>query len=63
MLRILAYGRHLLERLYESGRRYMKVGVVLDGLELPGRGQQLDLFAPAAASPPATHDRHQPLMA
>jgi len=62
-LRLLAYGRRLLERLYEPGRRYVKAGVVLDGLEPPGRGQQLDLFAPAATPPKATEDRHQPLMA
>ncbi|SDY56892.1 Y-family DNA polymerase [Hymenobacter psychrophilus] len=45
---LLAYARRLLEKLYVPGRRYVKAGVVLDGLEPPGRGQQLSLFAPAA---------------
>ncbi|WP_045687955.1 Y-family DNA polymerase [Hymenobacter sp. AT01-02] len=45
-LRLLAYGRRLLEKLYEPGRVYVKAGVVLDGLEPPSSGQQLDLFAP-----------------
>lgn len=51
-LRLLAYGRRQLEKLWEPGRRYVKAGVVLDGLEPPGRGQQLDLFA--AAQPDVT---------
>ncbi|MCR5886671.1 Y-family DNA polymerase [Hymenobacter sp. J193] len=50
-LQLLAYARRLLERLYEPGRTYVKAGVVLDGLEPPGRGQQLSLFAPAAEAP------------
>ncbi|MCR5888356.1 Y-family DNA polymerase [Hymenobacter sp. J193] len=47
-LQLLAYARRLLERLYEPGCLYAKAGVVLDGLEPPGRGQQLSLFTPAA---------------
>ncbi|RFP63415.1 Y-family DNA polymerase [Hymenobacter lapidiphilus] len=46
-LLLLVYGRRMLEKLYEPGHRYVKAGVVLDGLEPPGRGQQLSLFAPA----------------
>ena len=62
-LRLLAYGRRLLEKLYEPGRRYVKAGVVLDGLEPPGRGQQLDLFAPVtAAVAPLADARAQQLM-
>ena len=48
-LQLLAYARRMLERLYEPGRVYAKAGVVLDGLEPPGRGQQLSLFAPASS--------------
>ncbi|RPD43735.1 Y-family DNA polymerase [Hymenobacter sediminis] len=64
-LRLLAYARRLVERLYEPGRVYVKAGVVLDGLEPAGRGQQLDLFAPApGAAPPlsCSNNRSQQLM-
>ncbi|MET4107699.1 Y-family DNA polymerase [Hymenobacter sp. UYP22] len=47
-LQLLGYARRLLERLYEPGCQYVKAGVVLDGLEPPGRGQQLSLFAPTS---------------
>ncbi|TDN39846.1 Y-family DNA polymerase [Hymenobacter sp. UV11] len=46
---LLGYARALLSRLWEPGTAYHKAGVVLDGLEPPGTGQQLDLFAPAPA--------------
>ena len=46
---LLGYARALLNRLWEPGTTYQKAGVVLDGLEPPDAGQQLDLFAPAAA--------------
>ena len=39
----------MLNRLWEPGTAYHKAGVVLDGLEPPGTGQQLDLFAAAPA--------------
>ena len=45
---LLNYAGTLLRRLWEPGVAYHKAGVVLDGLEPPGTGQQLDLFAPAA---------------
>ncbi|TGE03853.1 Y-family DNA polymerase [Hymenobacter fodinae] len=63
-LQLLAYARRLLERLYEPGRVYVKAGVVLDGLEPPGRGQQLSLFAPAAPAlvPAPEAGRAQQLM-
>ncbi|WP_374940609.1 Y-family DNA polymerase [Hymenobacter sp. NBH84] len=62
-LRLLAYGRRLLERLYEPGRRYVKAGVVLDGLEPPGRGQQLGLFDSVATATSTVADaRAQQLM-
>ncbi|WBO86813.1 Y-family DNA polymerase [Hymenobacter yonginensis] len=61
-LQLLSYGRRLLERIYEPGRLYVKAGVVLDGLEPPGRGRQLDLFAPAAAAPAPDAGRAQQLM-
>ncbi|MBT9394402.1 Y-family DNA polymerase [Hymenobacter sp. NST-14] len=55
-LRLLQVGRGLLDRLWEPGAAYTKAGVVLDGLEPPGQGRQLDLFtspaAPAAAGRP-----------
>ena len=44
---LLGYARALLSRLWEPGTAYHKAGVVLDGLEPPGAGQQLNLFAPA----------------
>ncbi|QKG55035.1 Y-family DNA polymerase [Hymenobacter sp. BRD67] len=46
---LLGYARALLSRIWEPGTAYHKAGVVLDGLEPPGTGQQLDLFAPATA--------------
>ena len=46
---LLGYARGLLNRIWEPGLAYHKAGVALDGLEPPGTGQQLDLFAPAAA--------------
>ena len=63
-LLLLAYARRLLEKLYESGRIYVKAGVVLDGLEPPGLGQQLNLFSPVlGAQPlPANEGRAQQLM-
>ncbi|OWP61707.1 hypothetical protein CDA63_17960 [Hymenobacter amundsenii] len=63
-LQLLTYARHLLAKLHEPGRRYVKAGVVLDGLEPPGRGQQLSLFAPAASAVPtlAHNARAQQLM-
>jgi len=47
---LLSYARMLLSRLWEPGTAYHNAGVVLDGLEPPGVGQQLSLFAPAAGS-------------
>jgi len=46
---LLGYARAMLNRLWEPGTAYQKAGVVLDGLEPPGTGQQLDLFAAAPA--------------
>lgn len=45
---LLSYARALLSRLWEPGIAYHKAGVVLDGLEPPGTGQQLDLFGTPA---------------
>ncbi|TGD77619.1 Y-family DNA polymerase [Hymenobacter wooponensis] len=61
-LQLLAYARRLLEKLYEPGRVYVKAGVVLDGLEPPGRGQQLSLFAPAAEAAIPAAGRARQLM-
>jgi DNA polymerase V len=49
---LLSYARVLLTRLWEPATVYHKAGVVLDGLEPPGTGQQLDLFG---ASAPASN--------
>ena len=48
---LLSYARALLNRLWEPGTVYHKAGVVLDGLEPPGVGQQLTLFAPTPPEP------------
>ncbi|QJX47838.1 Y-family DNA polymerase [Hymenobacter taeanensis] len=48
---LAAWARRGLERIYRPGRRYVKAGVVLDGLERAGQQQQGSLFAPLAASP------------
>ncbi|WP_022821538.1 DUF4113 domain-containing protein [Hymenobacter norwichensis] len=45
MTALLSYAHLLLERLLEKGTAYQKAGVILDSLEPPGTGQQLDLFA------------------
>ncbi|MFC6225652.1 Y-family DNA polymerase [Hymenobacter artigasi] len=45
---LVSYARALLRRLWEPGTVYHKAGVVLDGLEPPGTGQQLDLFGSSA---------------
>lgn len=55
---LAARAGQLLERLWEEGAQYVKAGVVLAGLEPPGRGQQLGLFGaepvvPAAGTVPA----------
>ena len=42
---LLSYAHLLLERLLEKGTAYQKAGAILDGLEPPGTGQQLNLFA------------------
>ncbi|RZK31387.1 MAG: Y-family DNA polymerase [Hymenobacter sp.] len=44
---LLSYASSLLRRLWETGTSYHKAGVVLDGLEAPGNGQQLTLFSPS----------------
>jgi DNA polymerase V len=46
---LLGYARAMLTRLWEPGTAYHKAGVVLDGLEPPGTGQQLGLFDQAPA--------------
>jgi DNA polymerase V len=46
---LLGYARAMLNRLWEPGTTYQKAGVVLDGLEPPGTGQQLGLFDQAPA--------------
>ncbi|TYZ12706.1 Y-family DNA polymerase [Hymenobacter lutimineralis] len=63
-LQLLSYARRLLAKLYEPGRQYVKAGVVLDGLEPPGRGQQLSLFGAAddIIIPPADTGRTHQLM-
>ena len=54
---LLRYAHHLLDRLWEPGTAYHKAGVVLDGLEPPGQGQQLGLFTTGAAPGAAAPDR------
>jgi DNA polymerase V len=46
---LLGYARSMVGRLWEPGTAYAKAGVVLDGLEPPGTGQQLGLFEAAPA--------------
>ncbi|RZK27337.1 MAG: DUF4113 domain-containing protein, partial [Hymenobacter sp.] len=48
---LLSYAHRLLDRIWEPGTEYHKAGVVLDGLEAPGQGQQLDLFATGSVAP------------
>ncbi|QKG59132.1 Y-family DNA polymerase (plasmid) [Hymenobacter sp. BRD128] len=48
---LLSYAHLLLDRIWEPGVPYHKAGVVLDGLEPPGQGQQLDLFAAIPVAP------------
>ncbi|WP_460500103.1 DinB/UmuC family translesion DNA polymerase, partial [Hymenobacter agri] len=48
---LLSYARAMLSRLWEPGTLYHKAGVVLDGLEPPGTGQQLSLFDSPAPIP------------
>ncbi|NML65927.1 Y-family DNA polymerase [Hymenobacter sp. RP-2-7] len=52
---LAARAGQLLGRIWEEGAVYVKAGVVLAGLEPPGRGQQLGLFGggPAAPAPVA----------
>lgn len=52
---LLRYARAMLSRLWEPGTLYHKAGVVLDGLEPPGTGQQLSLFG-SPALPPNTRE-------
>jgi DNA polymerase V len=56
---LLSYAHQLLDRIWEPGTDYHKAGVVLDGLESPGQGQQLALFSagPAAPSPPTVPEQ------
>lgn len=58
---LLSYAHLLLDRLWEPGVQYHKAGVVLDSLELPGQGQQLDLFStrPAVTPLPTVPERPQ----
>ena len=46
--------RRGLERLWRPGMRYVKAGIVLDGLERAGANQQAALFADTARSPERT---------
>lgn len=51
---LAARAAQLLGRIWEEGAVYVKAGVVLAGLEPPGRGQQLGLFGaelPVVAAP------------
>lgn len=57
---LLSYARALLSRIWEPGTAYHKAGVVLDGLEPPGTGQQLDLFSPAAPLGQTQNPAHLP---
>ena len=50
---LAARAAQLLGRIWEEGAVYVKAGVVLAGLEPPGRGQQLGLFGTAPAVAPA----------
>jgi DNA polymerase V len=50
-LMLAGWARRGLERLWRSGVRYVKAGIVLDGLERAGANQQGALFADTARSP------------
>ncbi|GAB3721684.1 DNA polymerase V catalytic protein [Hymenobacter agri] len=56
---LLSYARALLNRLWEPGTVYHKAGVVLDGLEPPGVGQQLTLFSSASLPSPSENKREE----
>ncbi|WP_345229244.1 MULTISPECIES: DUF4113 domain-containing protein [Hymenobacter] len=60
---LLGYARALLSRIWEPGTAYHKAGVVLDGLESPGIGQQLPLFGPAPTVAPQQEQRKDNLAA
>jgi DNA polymerase V len=48
---LTAWAQRGLERIWRPGLRYVKAGVVLDGLERAGAEQQASLFVDAARSP------------
>ena len=48
---LAGWARRGLERLWRPGMRYVKAGIVLDGLERAGANQQGALFADTARSP------------
>ena len=47
-LMLASWARRGLERIWRPGLRYVKAGIVLDGLERAGANQQASLFADAA---------------
>jgi len=56
---LLSYANALLGRLWEPGTAYHKAGVVLDGLEPPGNGQQLTLFGPSPTPAQPANEREE----
>lgn len=56
---LLSYANALLGRLWEPGTVYHKAGVVLDGLEPPGTGQQLTLFGPSPTPAQPENEREE----
>ena len=50
-LELAGWARRALERVWRPGLRYVKAGLVLDGLERAGLNQQAALFADVARSP------------
>ncbi|MBC8085363.1 MAG: DUF4113 domain-containing protein, partial [Hymenobacter sp.] len=51
---LASWARRGLERIWRPGLRYVKAGVVLDGLEQAGADRQAALFADVARSPERT---------
>ncbi|MGI4886462.1 MAG: Y-family DNA polymerase [Janthinobacterium lividum] len=52
-LTLASWARRGLARIWRPGQRYVKAGLVLDGLERAGASQQASLFAAAEARSPA----------
>ena len=53
-LTLTSWARRGLERIWRPGLRYVKAGIMLDGLERAGADQQASLFADVARTPART---------